>query len=220
MKGYKKILGFTISLLLIFQVNVLAVEDIPQNIKLVGDSEGIIFIPGEEPFLNKLDMLPGDSVQRELIIENKYDKSYELFLKAERVTAKEKFDLLNKLELQVIYNNKVIYEGPASGEDGLETNISLGSYNPGDKSSLVAIVKLDGKTIGNEYKNKLVQVDWIFTAVRKEEPQSEVDKETTTFMNIKTGDYKSIGTMVALIGSGVVAIMIKKKMRVKRGECR
>jgi len=219
-RGYKKILGFTISLLLIFKVNALAVENIPENIKLVGEADGIIFIPGEEPFLNKLDMLPGDSVKRELVIQNNYDKPYELYLKAERVTPKEQFDLLDKLELKIIYKDKIIYEGPASGEDGLGNNISLGSYNPGDESSLVAIVKLDGATTGNEYKNKLVQVDWIFTAVNKENPSSDNQQQVQTFMKIKTGDAGIAGTVLVLLVSGILAVMIKKNKKDKRGEYR
>ena len=220
MRGYKKILGFTISLLLIFKVNAMAVENIPENIKLVGEADGIIFIPGEEPFLNKLDMLPGDSIQRELIIENNYEKPYELYLKAERVTEKEEFDLLSKLELQILYKDKIIYEGPASGEDGLQNNISLGSYNPGDKTSLVAIVKLDGETTGNEYKNKIVQVDWIFTAVNKEDTINENMEETKAFMNIKTGDVGIAGTILTLLGSGIATVMFNKTKKEKRGECK
>lgn len=213
MKGYKKILGFTVFLLFIFQVVVFAADKVPSNIKLVGEAEGIVFIPGDEPFLNKMDMLPGDSVGRELIFENNYDKAYELFLKAERVTPNEKDDLLNKLELQIVYDNKVIYQGPASGEDGLKNNISLGKFKPGDKSKLYAVVKLDGKTVGNEYKNKLAQVDWIFTAVADKETIIDKEEEVQTFMGVKTGDLGIAGIVVALIISGFIVVIIKKDKR-------
>lgn len=222
MREFKKIVLFTISLILIFKVNTFAVDNIPENIKLVGDANGIVFIPGEEPFLNKLDMLPGDSVERELIIQNNYERPYELYLKAERVTKKEEYDLLDKIELKITYKDKVIYDGPASGEPGLENNISLGSFNPGDETKLIAIAKLDGETIGNEYKNKLVQVDWVFTAVNKIDSTTVIEAETPTFMNVKTGDIMSFGTVVLLlVGSGIVGFLVKKKKMVdNRGECR
>jgi hypothetical protein len=161
-RGYKKIVLFTISLILIFKVNTFAVENTPENIKLVGEANGIVFIPGEEPFLNKLDMLPGDSVERELIIQNSYERPYELYLKAERVTKKEEYDLLDKLELKITYKDKVIYDGPASGEPNLENNISLGSFNPGDETKLIAIAKLDGETIGMLIflKRRTLQFRW------------------------------------------------------------
>lgn len=216
MRGYKKILGFTISLILIFKVNVMAVDNIPDNIKLVGEADGIVFIPGEDPFLNKLDMLPGDSIQRELTIENNYKKPYELYLKAERVTKKEEYDLLNILELKIIYKDKIIYEGPASGEDGLSNNISLGTYNPGDKISLVAMVKLDGKTTGNEYKNKIVQVDWIFTAVNKEEPIDLKSEENKGFIKVKTGDLGMTGAIITLLLSGIAILKINKIKKERR----
>lgn len=222
MREFKKIVLFTISLILIFKVNTFAVDNIPENIKLVGDANGIVFIPGEEPFLNKLDMLPGGSVERELIIQNNYERPYELYLKAERVTKKEEYDLLDKIELKITYKDKVIYDGPASGEPGLENNISLGSFNPGDETKLIAIAKLDGETIGNEYKNKLVQVDWVFTAVNKIDSTTVIEAETPTFMNVKTGDIMSFGTVVLLlVGSGIVGFLVKKKKMVdNRGECR
>lgn len=197
MKGYKKILVTILLSLIITSVQVLAAQqDSPPNVQLVGDANGIVFIPGDEPFLNKSNMLPGDSVSRVMDIENKYSVPYELFIKAERITPVEKYDLLNKLQLKITYNNKVIYQGATSGEDGLENNISLGTYKPGDKGVLKAEVVLDGPSTGNDYMNKNAEVEWIFTATNNE-TKGEVG--TTS----KTGDENSILPYIFLLGLSV-----------------
>nr|WP_306343054.1 LPXTG cell wall anchor domain-containing protein [Paraclostridium dentum] len=123
-------------------------------------------------------MIPGDYIRRTLEIKNKHKYPYELFLRAERVSPKEEYDLLDKLDLKISYKDEVIYDEAVNGEDKLTKGISLGVFNPGQEENLIAEVKLDGASTGNEYKNKSAQIDWIFTAVRSEEESKNNDKET------------------------------------------
>ncbi|MGL4773489.1 MAG: LPXTG cell wall anchor domain-containing protein [Clostridium sp.] len=141
----------------------------PPNVRLEGNSEGIVFIPENTPFLVKENMVPGETLERTMVLENKYDSPYEVFLRAERVTPKEEYDLLNKLELTIKYDNQIIYKGRASGENNLINDISLGTIKPGEVKNLIAEVHFDGSTIGNEYKNKKGQVNWIFTAINNKQ---------------------------------------------------
>lgn len=134
------------------------------NVKLEGNAEGIVFIPGDEPFLYKTNMVPGDKISRSIYIINEYDVSYDLYMRAERVTPKEEFDLLQKINLKIVYDDKILYEGPVSGEEGLVKNVYLGKIVPGEYKTLKAEASLDGPETSNEYKNKVAQVDWIFTA--------------------------------------------------------
>lgn len=170
-----KVLSALAGCLVFTQVNTVSASmtTLPSNVQLVGDSEGLISIPEDEPFLIKMGMLPGDSVERTMTIQNDYEYAYDLYLRAERVSEKEEFDLLTKLELSVYDGEELIYKGPASGEDGMIKDISLGTYEPGDKTELYAVVELDGPSTGNEYKNKYAEVNWIFTAVRAEVPEEE-----------------------------------------------
>ncbi|MGL5087271.1 MAG: LPXTG cell wall anchor domain-containing protein [Clostridium sp.] len=204
MHGVKKIASITALLLLIFSNKGVATVLPPSDVKLIGDANGLISIPEEEAFLQGNNMLPGDVVQRNMIIENKYNYSYEIFLKAERVTAKEEYDLLQKLNLSVVYNDKTIYEGPVSGEDKLINNISLGIVKPGEVKKLSCRVELDGSTTGNEYKNKYGRVDFIFTASRTED-NSNKDKPYTGDEGI--GEY----IIIALIGAVALAITLRNK---------
>ena len=150
-----------------------ATTTLPSNAQLIGEAEGLISLPEDNLFLFQENMAPGDSIERTMIIQNEYEYAYDLFLRAERVSEKEEYDLLTKLELSVYDGDQLIYEGPASGEDGMVKDISLGTYEPGEKTELYAIVELDGPSTGNEYKNKYAEVNWIFTAVRAEESEKD-----------------------------------------------
>ena len=220
----KKVIICTLALVLTTSMYAFAATSTPDNVRLEGNSEGIVFIPGNEPFLLKEGMVPGDEVSRQMVINNEYNVEYEIFMRAERVSKKEEYDLLNKLELTIYYKDKVIYNGPASGEDGLVKNISLGKFKPGEEADLYAEVKLDGPSIGNEYKNKYAQVDWIFTAVNEGKETNPVNpskpstKPTNTNKNPYTGD--SSVAMYMIVGLGGLALLCRDKIKkvVKRGE--
>ncbi|MGM8251452.1 LPXTG cell wall anchor domain-containing protein [Clostridium perfringens] len=169
MKCLKKSFLFTMAILLIICNKGVAEVFATPNIKLEGNANGIVFIPGDEPFLTSMNMLPGDKIKRDIILDNKDNKPYKVFVRAERVTKKEKYDLLEKINLSIKYDGKKIYSGPVSGENGMEENICLGVVKPGETNILHASVDLDGKETGNEYKNKFGQVNWIFTAIKLED---------------------------------------------------
>lgn len=226
MKGFFKKILLTFSLLSIIVIQVGADTLTPPNIKLLGDSSGLVHIPGDELFLYYPNMVPGDSINRTIEIKNNNEYPYELFMRAERVTPNEEYDLLNKLELKISYKDKIIYDGPTSGEDKLKGNISLGIFKPGDEENIVAEVKLDGPSTGNEYKNKSAQVDWIFTAVRndgtsnpsnnssinnnsgKQPPKKNVTSLPSTGDN-SVINYTLIGALSVLLG--LIVIKIKNK---------
>ncbi|WP_195947739.1 LPXTG cell wall anchor domain-containing protein [Paraclostridium bifermentans] len=179
MKNFiRKILVVTSLLSIITTIKVDADTLAPPNVELLGNANELVYIPDDDLFLQHPNMIPGDYIRRTLEIKNKHKYPYELFLRAERVSPKEEYDLLDKLDLKISYKNEVIYEEAVNGEDKLTKGISLGVFNPGQEENLIAEVKLDGASTGNEYKNKSAQIDWIFTAVRSEDESHDNDKET------------------------------------------
>lgn len=207
---YKKILGCLLISLLVTGGNVSATETIPPNVKLEGNADGIVFIDGDKPFLSGENMVPGDSVNRIMEIENNYDIPIQLYMKAVVVTPKDDPKFLDLLKLTITYNDKVIYNGNATGEDGLQDNIDLGSYKPGERGKLVANVVLDGSETDNEYKNKHLEVDWIFTA-RNNAPQVDEGGNPS-----KTSDKNNaVEYSLALLAGGLtlayVTISAKKE---------
>lgn len=206
MKTLKKSFLLTIVFLIIMCKPGVASTFATPNVELEGNAKGIVFISGDEPFLWSDNVLPGDKLERNIILRNKYDSPYKVFMKASRVTKKEKYDLLQKMDLKVTYDGSDIYTGPVSGENGLEENIFLGTINPGESKILNAVASFPGKTMGNEYKNKKGQVDWIFTAVRLEsgrsrnkpdETNNTDSKEVTIDNNGITESSKSINNVNA-----------------------
>lgn len=181
MKSFiKKILLVTSLLSIITCIKVDAETLNPPNVELLGNAKNLVHIPGDEFFLYYPNMLPGDSIKRTLEIKNDYEFPYELSLKAKRVGEKEEYDLLDKLDLKITYKNKVIYEASANGENELTEGISLGVFNPGQEENLIAEVTLDGPSTGNEYRNKSAQVEWIFTAIRKDDSIHNNKNETNS----------------------------------------
>lgn len=174
----RKILVVTSLLSIITTIKVDADTLAPPNVELLGNANELVYIPDDDLFLQHPNMIPGDYIRRTLEIKNKHKYPYELFLRAERVSPKEEYDLLDKLDLKISYKDEVIYDEAVNGEDKLTKGISLGVFNPGQEENIIAEVKLDGASTGNEYKNKSAQIDWIFTAVRSEDESHDNDKET------------------------------------------
>lgn len=221
MKIFSKAFLVAVSLLSIITIQGDALEKAPPNVELEGNANGIVYIPGDEPFLLGEEMVPGDKITRTLEIKNKYDKPYKLYLKSERVTPKETYDLLDVINLKITYKDEVIYEGPVSGEDGMGENIDLGTYNPGDEENLIATVEFDPSISPADanYWNKEAQVDWIFTAQATKDssqpitPPSE-NKPSEDINSPQTGDT-NILPYVILGGVSVLGIY---KFSFKRGE--
>ena len=216
-------LGFVVSL--IISTTALASERAASNVTLEGNADGIVFIPGKEPFLQNENMLPGDKIERTMKINNKNDKAYTLYMRAERVTKKEEHDLLNNISLKIKYNDRIIYEGPASGENDRLGNIYLGSVNCGEKYELEAEAILEGDKSDNNYKNKNGVVTWVFTAVMDgDKAQTEIPTDTSAnkttkaisniknniTRNFKTGDPSAI-VFVVILGSCIGTIFYLQK---------
>lgn len=222
MKGYLKCIVMTLALLLVVNAQGVLAQTLPSNVHLVGDEEGILIsLPEEETnFLYKESMLPGDSIDREMFIRNEHDQPYTLYLRAERATPKEeKYDLLTKLEIKITYKDKIIYNGPVSGENGLSEDIELGTFQPGEKARLHAVVTLDGPSTGHEYMNKEGAVDWIFTATKESlypEPDDSVESsepEKGKNDSPKTGDDSIVTYTAMAVGSLMLLLVVAKKNR-------
>lgn len=176
MKNKIKTFLLTFSFIMITSTNTFADELLPYNVKLEGNANGLVSIP-DDSFLECMNMLPGDKASGTINIENNHDKPFDLYLRAERVTPKQEYDLLQKIELTVYYKDELIYAGPVSGEDGMVDNIYLGTFEPTDKANIQAYIELDGPSTGNEYRNKFAQVDWIFTALTEDKLPDNPDTE-------------------------------------------
>ena len=63
MKIFSKAFIVAFSLLSIITIKGDALEKAPPNVELEGNANGIVYIPGDEPFLLGEEMVPGDQKQ-------------------------------------------------------------------------------------------------------------------------------------------------------------
>ena len=115
-------------------------------------------------------------------------------------------DFLSKLYMEVWQGDRCIYTGTPDQLDGLKNNILLASVPR--FGSVTLTVKLQvPKELGNEYANRVGEVDWVFTA-------EELDPQG----NPKTGDTSNLTLwivvmVVCLVAVAVVAFLILKKKK-------
>ena len=168
-------------------------------------------------FMSFTNMVPGESYQDSLVIENGSSKTYELYFQIVPLEQAElKDELLEKIQMTIMQDGKQIYKGNATGEPGtkdLQNIVPLGTYTPAKESTLVVELTLDGD-IGLEYCDLLTQIDWKFMV--KEKVDSKKDTPVTEIKPPKTGDTTNTGLWIfVVIGSmtvmGVVNVFRHRK---------
>lgn len=136
-------------------INGISIDNIESEL-IIGNNN--LFNNNEEisVFISASNLMPGDYIEKDLIIKNKSNKVFNIVMNAEEITNKEdEFYLLDKLEITLIYDDKVIYQGKASDIDTLNNNyINLGKIIKSDESVLKIIAELDGSSVGNDFQSK------------------------------------------------------------------
>lgn len=230
MKKASKIFIVVISLLLGITTKGMAAGLPSPNVTLEGNRIHFLYKENDgNIFLKKQGMLPGESVKGDIAIKNNLDQPFTVYLKTEEPDDNEKL-LCKVLELSINYDGRSIYKGNLGGEEFLKDGVNLGVVNPGEEKVLNANVKLDGRAADNRYKNKKVDINWIFTAVGDRDKRiinsSSNDKNNTILYikNIvnkirrilpKTG-YDYMGILVSgfmIIVCGIILLSNKRKKR-------
>lgn len=149
-----------------------------------------------EQFMKFTNMVPGESYEDEMKIENGSSKTYNLYFQVIPLKQNElQNTLLQKIEMSVYQDGRVIYQGDALGEEGsvnLQNVVPLGTYEPSKESELRVDLKLD-KTVGLEFNGLLTKVDWKFMVQEKE------GGSFTEIKPPKTGDESGIYQWVTLV---------------------
>lgn len=138
----------------------------------------------EDIFMKHVDMTPGDSFTDELLIENGTNTKYTLYFKiVPREQSANADELLENIIMNIKLDNKVIYNGKATGLDytsqgiNLQNAILLGDFTPSRKSNMIVETKLK-----EEYDNTnnidSSYIDWSFYA--------QYDKKESVIINPKT----------------------------------
>lgn len=131
-------------------------------------------------------VMPGDVVTETITVTNEStDSDYiKLYMQAkahgtanpmspnvaaEEASAAEMNDFLAQLEMKVWNGDRLIYQASPDKTAGLTNPVLLGQFDTGEGTTLKVelIVPL---TLGNEYADRVGEVDWLFTAEQGDHP--------------------------------------------------
>lgn len=236
MKKIKKasIVLFTL-LLMLFTMgeNVLAGD---AAITFRGFSNGFDFQPGSEYtetdlFNNFKNVMPGDVLTEEITFTNSAEDCdfVRLYMRAEvhdednnllstavaeRESLATMVDFLSKLSMKVWNGEELLFSASPDELGGLKENQFLGTFRKGETAVLKVELSVPIE-LGNEFADRVGEVDWIFHVEADKESQiSPEDPETPTEKLIQTGQL--YWPIFVLGGCGMIllvlgAVMIFKK---------
>lgn len=223
----KTIASLVMMLVLLLGIGAPAYAD--GTVSYKGGAEKFVFFPGSgytdtDLFDGFKGVMPGDTLTQTIEVRNRFlnTGSVNIYLRAvahdEQTNPLSKevaatgetvatmSDFLSKLYMEVWQGGTRIYTGTPDQLDGLKNNVLLASVPR--FGSVTLTVKLQvPKELGNEYANRVGEVDWVFTA-------EELDPQG----NPKTGDTSNlvlwiVVMVLCLAAIAVVAFLILKKKK-------
>ena len=225
----KTIASLVMMLVLLLGIGAPAYADGTVNYQ--GGAEKFVFLPGSsytdtDLFDGFKGVMPGDTLTQTVEVRNRFlgTGSVRIYLRAvahdeqtnplssavaaSGETVATMSDFLSQLYMEVWQGDKCIYTGSPDELDGLKNNVLLGTI-PRFKSTTLTVKLQVPAELGNEYANRVGEVDWVFTA-------EELDPQG----NPKTGDTSNLTLwivvmVVCLAAVAVVAFLILKKKKVK-----
>lgn len=170
-------------------------------------SEGLITV-GDDFFSNWSDIMPGDELDGELMIENQMKIPVELYFDMENSGEEELLDMMN---ITITNGSKVVYDGPLSG--AVKPEVLLKRYQTGEKTKFKYHLSVS-PDITNTYALSEFTSVWTFSA--KEIPPKAKPLPRRIIEIVKTGEYN---LLIGGIGLGLIAcaagILYVRKRRVK-----
>ena len=171
----------------------------------------------ENVFMKHIDMTPGENFTDELYIENGTNTKYTLYFKiVPREQSAEANELLDNILMRIKLDDKIIYEGKATGLDYTEQGIDLqkaillGNFAPSKNSKMVVETKLSENYDNTEF-NDFSYIDWSFYAQYDDsEPPVEIIASPDTMKNSFPFAFV-FSVIIILIGFGIIKSAYKKK---------
>ena len=213
-----------LALVLVLLLGMSATAFAESKVTYEGGAEKFVFLPGSEYtetdlFENFKGVMPGDVITQEITVQNNYTKAekVKIYLRAvvhdeqgnplsEEVARTEDLvsmqDFLSQLTMTVKQGDKVLFSASPDELDGLKENVLLGTF-PGRSKTILTVELSVPFELGNEYANRVGEVDWVFTA-------EEVTK------TVQTGDdsdlilWAALMTLSLVTAAGVILTLNRK----------
>ncbi len=124
------------------------------------------------------------------------------------------YDFLKQLSMKVTQDGRVIYQESPDALDGLADNVYLGELRWGQKVNLEVelIVPIE---LGNEYMDRIGEVDWVFTVEGYHDPEPEPTPTTLPPSLPQTGDDTAVVpyTLLLVFCICAMAVILTKMQR-------
>ena len=143
--------------------NILRFVDEDNN--LYYDSE----IFDDDIFMNRLNLISGETNNDVLLIENKTDDTFNLYFRIiDNGYSEEDKELISNTTMKIFVDNEIIYDGYIDGkhyDDGINLNnsVSVGEFTPDSSKEIRVVTEVDSDYVGAE-ANATIQVEWEFYA--------------------------------------------------------
>ncbi|MGM9974040.1 MAG: sortase B protein-sorting domain-containing protein [Clostridiaceae bacterium] len=213
-----------------------AVSAAGNEAEIIFKDNEIIYNPDNKVFMEHLNLIPGERYNNSLKVYNESTYIYDLYLQLSLPENDEEgLKLLDYIQMDIIYEDEIIYSGNVKGNEGINgkepgERYLLGIFDPLDQGEINVVIKVS-EELTKENINAYGETEWKLVAVAyekqvggeetEEEPEEVKEEETviTPGGNPKTGDESSLLPymlfMVGALGSGLV-LLAKDKKRVNK----
>ena len=197
------------------------------SITYKGQKDQFVFDPSTDLFRNFKGVMPGDTLEQSITFTNKStDSNYvKLYVRAvahdtsnpltkpvkDNETIPSMEDFLSQLDMEVYCGKKQIFKASPDELGGMKNKVLLGTFKKNASATLT--VKLNVPIeLGNEYANRMGEVDWIFTVEAFKGTPSTSDDRL-----IQTGQLNwpilalGAGGLVFLVLGGTMVLSRKKR---------
>lgn len=130
-------------------------------------------------------------------------------------------DFLAQLSMKVYQNEALIFDAPADELGGLSERVFLGKFRRNESATLTVELEVPIE-LGNEYANRVGEVDWVFTVEAFDDPDDEPESSEPDHKPAEvptTGDNSRIYVyVVCVLFCGAALWIIRKRARNYNGE--
>ncbi|MDR1815888.1 MAG: hypothetical protein LBR00_04300 [Clostridiales Family XIII bacterium] len=141
---------------------------LPQGV-VIADDKGLSVAHDGAYFLDAQKLRPGEVIVKTLTIRNENkDTPFRLSMLAKPGKSTGRYDLLDKVRLELVMDGKTLYAGRARGDEGADMTknaLALGTWQYGDKKDLTIRLTV-GKDIAIGWEKSEATFSWEFIAVR------------------------------------------------------
>ncbi|EOU18276.1 LPXTG cell wall anchor domain-containing protein [Enterococcus pallens] len=151
---------------------------------VIGDSDGIHVTPEGEYYVDLVDILPGESYQKEITIRSlDLEEPFSLGLLVEEVSSSGSVLWKDHITLTLVLDEKEIYQGPLLGNgefDWSKTPLELGVCTYGTDKVLLATFTMDSALTNEDLREQsLLEFYWTFVGTKDQQPIKPTEPSTS-----------------------------------------